>query len=96
LSETRPNYGPGEGQWQWMGVPVRCDTCRWWNTDPHIWGLRTLAAEASEWRPCILSNGMAGAPWHAESRMFARDQSDDGADLWTAPDFGCVQWGRKE
>lgn len=68
----------------------RCRTCRWWapEGDAHEPNLT-----AKGWRPCLLLSGDTsdGVPM----AIAASEDEYEEARLWTAPDFGCVQWEAK-
>jgi hypothetical protein len=67
----------------------RCATCKWW--------LEQEFAAVNSWRICDLTVLRGGdAPKYPESRAYAEDAESYRAWLVTAPDFGCVQWERKE
>lgn len=65
----------------------RCDTCRWWDLG---------SCDLCEWSEDDYDNREAK---HPDSKAVARGggmESPLNGSLRTAPDFGCVQWEKKE
>jgi hypothetical protein len=92
LTEDRPNYGPGEGQWQWMGVPVRRDTCRWGDRE---WWFAGKDNALAGWGVCEMASTLRNE--QSQSLSLALDGSAGfPGELVTDGAFGCVQWERKE
>jgi len=65
----------------------RCAACRWWQDDPAA--LDAIGGTGPvDWRRCTLEL--------EEDARFAVASLDLSAALFTAPDFGCVQWEPEE
>lgn len=87
-----------------MAEPGRCASCRWWFADYHP-GELAPGRVPSDWRGCVTSTA---PPWEdlpvsarfgvpafrgfAVARFGAIDSEGYAPVVWTAPDFGCVQW----
>lgn len=67
-----------------------CRNCRWWDAAPTRLDLPQF------WGECELGVSNDGERYHNESKAFALDGERYGANLATAPDFGCVQWDGRE
>lgn len=71
----------------------RCETCRWWV----MWSNAAWSPpeHRKDWRVCELMSpaGYSEEPKYPQSKAFV---DDDHAGVYTAPDFGCVQWEAKE
>jgi hypothetical protein len=79
----------------------RCETCRWWNSvhATSEWSGYTVYTSVAltdpSWRTCQLHSRHDEFP--NTSRLLP--QSSDPyvtSDVWTAPDFGCVQHEPKD
>jgi hypothetical protein len=66
-----------------MAEAERCATCRWWSTENGVdWGVAATIPAA--WQLCDMGSQTPGD---------SPAQFGAPADLiFTAPDFGCVQW----
>lgn len=71
-----------------------CKDCRWWDADgPHI---PQLEQEDKTRGVCELAGSTGSTPEHSHSLAVAIDQDTWGAALRTSPDFGCVQFEKRE
>jgi hypothetical protein len=66
-----------------------CKECRWWL--PNMPG--GYAGEC--WGACSLMESGGGSPIHKQAKAFAFDTEQYSAQLFTAPDFGCVHFEAK-
>lgn len=85
-----------------------CRTCKWWQRDAVPGGYMLMSGEfvfpmpfdevdpdpprRAEYRPCGLTAYGSYEYDHPESLALATDAESYEAELYTAPDFGCVQW----
>lgn len=58
----------------------RCKDCQWWR------------CEDSEFGECELAQSCSGVPKYPHTKAAAHDVEGYHASLYTAPDFGCVQF----
>ncbi len=79
-----------------MNDDQRCKTCKWWgwDNDPHgeKWPFSSAPGAAPDgWQSCglVKRETYAHEPQHG-ALMLVDGYEWDG--LYTAPDFGCVQW----
>lgn len=78
-----------------------CKDCKWWDTesDEHIslaTGLTLDAVDIDGWGICQLTRTSLGALEHPQTHAAGVDGEGWRVALVTLPDFGCVQFERKE
>lgn len=79
-------------------IEQRCRTCTWWGESyDHD---DAMAAGVAGWRECeLVAAGDSSGAMSRNRAAFAYVDCEDafaGASLYTAPNFGCVQWQGKE
>lgn len=81
-----------------------CRECRWWQSklsidsldgprDEGAWGV--CAMTRTPYRAFSYQNGVGWGWAHPDTKAIASGEDDSYHRLWTAPDFGCVQFERK-
>jgi hypothetical protein len=79
-----------------------CKDCKWWQTANHPDKAKAERVplfepihKRPEWGICERTEGNSGEPESAGTLAFAWDFEQYGAELVTAPDFGCVMFEEK-
>jgi hypothetical protein len=82
---------PEDNQWVETYQPNACHH--------RLGGGQDITRRDGRWGLCLLTvygRNVSYAYSHPDSLALAHDHEDYGAELLTRPDFGCVQWEKKE
>lgn len=74
-----------------------CASCRWWGLiEPNRdWGADWVEEDIDGKRMCALTRVYRGETFHPTKAEAAGGWTGESV-LYTAPDFGCNQWERKD